>query len=491
MAILPYKNKMLNENGSDTISNDTHAPAPGAHIPATKATKVRYGIMLMLFLMTAMNYADRATLSITGSAIKSTFGISSITLGYMFSAFAWTYVVAQIPGGRLLDRYGSRRVYAVSIFFWSLLTFSMGFVIGLPAAMSITAMFVVRILIGLAEAPAFPGNSRIVATWFPAAERGTTSALFTSASYFATVVFAPMMGWVTQTFGWQYVYMLMGTLGLMLTLIWTRVMYMPKEHPRINQAELDYIVAGGALVDIDDRYKQTADGAREVKPAVATWPCIREILSSRMMIGILVGQYCVTTLTYFFLTWFPIYLVQDRGMSILKTGFVAVIPALCGFMGGVLGGMVSDRLIKKGMSLTLARKIPIVCGMLLSTTMIICNYINIEWLIIAIMACSFFGKGFGAQGWGVMSDVVPKQASGLAGSLFNGIGNLAGITTPIIIGYLINGAGNFSAALLFVAANALGAIVCYVVVVGPIKRLELTTSVTGGLPLSRSTLSPK
>lgn len=451
-------------NGSATI-----ADAAGSK----KATRVRYGIMAMLFFMTAMNYADRATLSITGTAIKDSFALSSVQLGYLFSAFAWTYVIAQIPGGRLLDRFGSRRVYAISIFLWSLLTFAMGFVAGLPAAMGITLLFTLRILVGLAEAPAFPGNSRIVATWFPASERGTTSALFTSASYFATVVFAPLMGWVTQRFGWNYVYLLMGTLGIVLTLIWLRVMHMPKDHPGINSAELDYITAGGALVDMDARIKR-GHGAQ--KPAVAVWPCIREIMSNRMMLGILFGQYCVTTLTYFFLTWFPIYLVHDRGMSILKTGFIAVIPAVCGFLGGILGGVVSDRLLKSGIPLSLARKIPIVIGMLLSTTMIICNYIDTEWIIVGIMAGSFFGKGFGAQGWGVMSDVVPKEASGLAGSLFNGIGNFAGITTPIVIGYLVNDVGNFSLALTFVAANAIGAILCYVLVVGKIERLVLKNS---------------
>ncbi|WP_218586256.1 MFS transporter [Acerihabitans arboris] len=431
--------------------------------------------MAMLFFMTAMNYADRSTLAITGAAIQSSFGISPVTLGYMFSAFAWTYVLAQIPGGRILDRYGSKRVYAASMFIWAVFTFSMGFVIGLPVALGIAALFALRVLIGLVEAPIFPANSRIVATWFPAAERGTTSALFTSASYFAKVVFAPLMGWITQSFGWQYVYMLMGTIGVVITLVWLRVVYAPKEHPRINRAELDYIVAGGALIDMDSPENTQS---KKINPAetVATWPCVREILASRMMLGILIGQYCVTTLTYFFLTWFPLYLVHDRGMSILKAGFVAAIPAVCGFAGGILGGLVSDYLLKRGMSLTAARKIPLVLGMLLSTCMIICNYTNVEWVIITLMALSFFGKGFGALGWGVMSDVVPKQASGLASSLFNGIGNLAGISTPIVIGYLVNDAGNFSAALVFVASHAIGAIFCYLVVVGPIKRLVLKTS---------------
>lgn len=453
------------ENGSDTISTSS---------ASMKATHTRYGVMAMLFFMTAMNYADRSTLSITGVAIQQTLGLSSITLGYLFSAFAWTYVLAQIPGGRLLDRYGSKRVYAVSFGLWSALTFTMGFVMGLPAAMGITALFVLRILIGIAEAPAFPANSRVVATWFPASERGTTSALFTSSSYFAKVIFAPLMGWITQTFGWQYVYLLMGTLGFVMMLAWLKLIHEPRQHPRMNAAELAYIEQGGAVVDMDSL--ENTQCKKGQQGSVKTWPAIREIVSNRMMAGIFLGQYCVTTLTYFFLTWFPIYLVQDRGMSILKAGIIAAIPAIAGFLGGVLGGVVSDWLLRRGYSLTAARKIPLVSGMLLCTSMIICNYIDTEWLVVAIMAASFFGKGFGAQGWGVMSDVVPKEASGLAGSLFNGFGNIAGIVTPIIIGYLVSDAGNFSIALMFIAAHALGAILCYLILVGPIERLQLKTS---------------
>lgn len=447
---------------------------------AIKATRVRYGIMAMLFFMTAMNYADRSTLSITGVAIQKSMGLSPVTLGYLFSAFAWTYVLAQIPGGRLLDRYGSKRVYAVSFGLWSALTFTMGFVIGLPAAVGIAALFLLRILIGIAEAPAFPANSRVVATWFPASERGTTSALFTSSSYFAKVIFAPLMGWITQEFGWQYVYLLMGTLGFITMGIWLKVIHAPRQHPRMNQAELDYIVAGGAVVDMDS--PENTQRKKGEEGSVRTWACVGEIVRNRMMAGIFLGQYCVTTLTYFFLTWFPIYLVQDRGMSILKAGIIAAIPAIAGFLGGVLGGVFSDWLLRRGFSLSAARKIPLVAGMLLCTSMIICNYIDTEWLVVTLMAASFFGKGFGAQGWGVMSDVVPKEASGLAGSLFNGFGNIAGIVTPIIIGYLVSDAGNFSIALVFIAAHAIGAILCYLVLVGKIQRLQLKTSLVGAQP---------
>jgi ACS family glucarate transporter-like MFS transporter len=163
-------------------------------------------------------------------------------------------------------------------------------------------------------------------------------------------------------------------------------------------------------------------------------------------------------------------------MSILKVGIIAMLPALCGFVGGILGGRVSDILLKRGHSLSFARKLPIVVGMLLSCVMIACNYVNSDTLIVVIMCLSFFGKGFGALGWTVVSDTSPKEILGLSGGLFNTFGNTAAITTAIIIGYLVKGTGGFNAALVFVGASALASVFFYLVVVGEIKRLELKPS---------------
>jgi ACS family glucarate transporter-like MFS transporter/ACS family D-galactonate transporter-like MFS transporter len=191
-----------------------------------------------------------------------------------------------------------------------------------------------------------------------------------------------------------------------------------------------------------------------------------------MLLGINIGQFSINVLTYFFLTWFPVYLVQQRHMSILRAGFMVSLPALCGFFGGILGGVLSDSLLKRGCSLTVARKTPIVAGMLLSMSMITCNYIDTDWIIVCLMALSFFGKGLGALGWAVMADVAPKQAIGLAGSLFNSFGAVAGIVTPIAIGYILAASGSFDGALLFVGANALVTIFAYLVIVQDIKRVE-------------------
>lgn len=428
-------------------------------------TRVRYGIVAFLFIVTTVNYADRATLSIVGPTLSKDLQLDSVALGWLLSAFSWTYVALQIPGGWLLDRLGTKRVYQWSILTWSFFTFLQGFVgaVGAGMAAAVT-LFTLRILLGAAEAPSFPANSRIVACWFPAAERGLASAIFNSAQYFSTVLFYPLMGALTHHLGWPWVFWSMGGLGLLIGLLWPQIIHSPRVHPRVNAAEVEHIQKGGALVDLD--------GAKSA--GVQTRPgLIWELLGNRMLVGIFIGQYCINVLTWFFLTWFPIYLVKERGLTILKVGFVAVLPALCGFVGGILGGWISDRLLKRGCSLSFARKLPIVTGLLLSVSMVACNYVDSTAAVIFFMSLAFFGKGVGALGWAVMSDVAPREAIGLSGGLFNTFGNLAGAITPIVIGYILAGTGSFQWALVYVSAHAALAVASYLVIVGEIKRVEL------------------
>lgn len=437
-------------------------------VAGERPTRVRHLIVFFLFLLTSVNFADRATLSIVGTDVAAKFGFDPVRMGWVFSAFSWSYVIAQIPGGWLLDRVGSRVVYGWSIALWSLFTLLQGFIGWFEAGVAFGVLFGLRLLLGLAEAPSFPANARIVAAWFPTAERGTASAIFNSAQYFATVLFAPLMGWITHAFGWEWVFWVMGAIGLAFAAVWPRLIHGPREHPWVNAAEVAHIEKGGGLVDMDRAGRPVAAGG-------VRWSVLGELLRNRMMLGVYLGQYCITTLTWFFLTWFPIYLVKERGMSILKVGFVAALPALCGFAGGILGGWFSDLLLRRGCTLTVARKTPIVVGLLLSVSMVVCNYVDAEWAVIFCMSLAFFGKGVGALGWAVISDTSPKSITGLCGGLFNTFGNTAGIVTPIVIGHILKETGSFNWALVFVSAHALAAVVCYLVVVGEIKRIELKT----------------
>jgi ACS family glucarate transporter-like MFS transporter len=316
---------------------ETFAMTAAVSDPVTAIGRVRFSIVAMLFAVTIVNYADRATIAIAGPVLSKDLGLSAVQMGFVFSAFGWSYVIGQIPGGWLLDRFGSKSVYFVSIFTWSLFTLLQG-AVGLFAATSaVYALFALRFLVGFAESPSFPANARIVAAWFPANERGTASAIFNSAQYFATVLFAPIMGWITVSLGWPYVFYFMGLIGVLVSAIWLKVLYAPNQHPRIGRAELDYIERGGALVNMDAVKGQEAAPSPGAQQPFK-WDYLRQLVSNRMMLGIYLGQYCINTLTFFFITWFPVYLVQQRGMSILNAGMVASIPAICGAQDADRGG---------------------------------------------------------------------------------------------------------------------------------------------------------
>jgi ACS family glucarate transporter-like MFS transporter len=438
-------------------------------VAAPAIGRLRYQIVLIIFAVTVVNYADRAIVSIVGAPLSKELGISPVALGYIFSAFSWSYVAAQIPGGWLLDRYGSKPVYGFSILFWSLFTFAQGWVGFFSGGAAVAFLFVFRFLVGLAEAPSFPANARIVAAWFPTAERGKASAIFNSAQYFAPVLFAPLVSWITQRFGWSYSFFVMGLVGLAVWLAWARLIHGPRQHPAMTESEYSFLERGGALMQMDGN-------ASSAERRAFSWSDLRQLLGSRMLLGIYIAQHCINVITYFFLTWFPIYLIKERGMSILNAGFVASLPALCGFIGGVLGGVISDALYRRTNSLTLARKLPIIGGMLLSMIIIVCNYVESPVLVVVVMALAFFGKGVGSLGWAVVSDTSPKEIGGLSGGLFNMFGNSAGITTPIIIGYIIQNTGSFNGALEFVGVNAFIAMASYLLLVGDIRRIELRHS---------------
>ncbi|HVC89986.1 MAG TPA: MFS transporter [Acidobacteriaceae bacterium] len=437
-------------------------------------TRIRYLIIGILFAVTCFSYGDRVALSIAGAAMTKDIHLDPVRMGYLFSGFSWAYVLGQLPSGGLLDRFGSKRVYGISIIVWSICAFLTGFAGYLAASAAFTAIFILRLVSGFAQAPVFPGNGRIVASWFPTTERGRASAIFNSAQYFALLIFAPIFGWIIHVAGWKSCFWFMGALGFALTVIWFTNIYSVKQHPRISIAEIETIERGGGLVNTDQDNKVSA------KRNLLTWATVRMLLSHRMLVGIYLGQYCITTLTWFFLTWFPIYLSQARHMSILKVGFAAAVPGLCGGFGGILGGVISDKLLSGGRSLSFARKAPIMVGMALSTTMIACNYAQAQSVMLALMSISFFGKGIGALGWTVISDTSPKGMVGINGALFNLIGNMAGITTPIIIGYLVEKTGSFNDVLIFVSITALCAIVSYGPIVGEIKRLDLSVPLPAG-----------
>ncbi len=443
-------------------------PASGRKIPTVpeiKQTRIRYLIIFILFLVSCFSFADRSALSQAVAAMPKDLDLTPQRLSYLLFGFGWAYALGQLPSGGLLDRFGSKRVYGISIILWSIFAFLTGFAGYVNASAVFTVIFILRLLSGLAQSPVFPGNGRIVAAWFPTSERGRASAIFNSSQYFALPIFAPIFGWLLHEYGWQSCFWFMGALGVVFTIIWFTNIYGVKDHPRISAAEVEYIERGGGLVN--------TDAQASAKKNTLTWATVKMLLSHRMLVGVYIGQYCITTLTWFFLTWFPLYLSQARHMSVMKVGLAAAVPGLCGGFGGILGGFISDKLLRSGCSLSFARKLPIMAGMALSMTIIACNYASSQTIMLLFMSISFFGKGIGALGWTVISDTSPKGMVGMNGALFNLCGNMAGVTTPLIIGYIVAKTHSYNGALIFVACIAFCAIVSFGPIVGEIKRLEV------------------
>jgi ACS family glucarate transporter-like MFS transporter len=160
-------------------------------------------------------------------------------------------------------------------------------------------------------------------------------------------------------------------------------------------------------------------------------------------------------------------------MSILKVGMVGALPAVPGCVGGLVGGLWSDWMLKRGFSLTASRKTPIICGLVLSSTIVVANYVHSTSIVILVMSIAFFAKGVGNLGWCIVGDVSPKQAMGISGGIFNLCGNLASIVTPLAIGWMINSTGSFEVALTYIGTLSLLGAFSYLLIVGKLQRLDI------------------
>lgn len=424
---------------------------------SAKPSRRRYIIMVMLFFTVVINYLDRSNLSIAAPALRDAFGLDTVHQGLILSAFGWTYAAMQIPGGWLVDRIAPRFLYATALVLWSVATFFMGF------TGSFVMMFVLRLVVGVCEAPAYPINNRVVTAWFPEHERATAIGFYTSGQFVGLAFLTPVLAWTEQTLGWHMVFIGTGLLGIFWGLLWFVVYREPRQFKGANAGEIDLIQRGGGVVDFEQRTKK--------KTAPFRWSDLGVVLSHRKLWGVYLGQFCLTSTLWFFLTWFPTYLVKYRGMDFIKSGFLASLPFLAAFVGVLSSGVLSDWLVRRGASLGFARKLPIVIGLLISTSMIGANFTDSTPLVIFFLALAFFGNGLASITWSLVSTLAPTRLLGLTGGVFNFVGNLSSIFTPIVIGFLVS-KDSFAPAFVYVASLAFLGALSYIMLVGKVERVE-------------------
>ncbi|KAA0098762.1 MFS transporter [Mycolicibacterium sp. P1-18] len=421
---------------------------------ANFATKARVTIAIMLFVTVVINYVDRANLSIAMPAIAGELDLSKAQQGLLLSAFGWTYAALQIPGGWLVDRVPPRVLYPVCLVLWSLATVFMGIIGGFAA------LIVLRLAVGAFEAPAYPINNRVATAWFPERERATAIGFYTAGQFIGLALLTPVLSWLQAVTSWHWVFVATGVIGIAWAAVWY-LCYREPAQSRANEAEVALIRDGGGVVDLADRRTERAAVTRS---DVAT------VLGSRKLWGIYLGQFCATSTLWFFLTWFPTYLVEYRDMNYIKSGFLASLPFIAALIGVLFSGVFSDFLLRRGVSLGVARKGPIIAGLLLTTAMLGANFTDSTTLVIVFLSIAFFGNGLASITWSLVSALAPTRLIGLTGGMFNFIGNLSSIATPIVIGLIVTDA-SFAPGFAYMTVITIIGIASYVLLVGRVERV--------------------
>lgn len=423
---------------------------------AAQASKARVLIAVMLFVTVVINYMDRANLSIAMPAIADEMDLSKAQQGLLLSAFGWTYAALQIPGGWLVDRIPPRLLYPACLILWSVATAFMGVIGGF------VALIALRLLVGVFEAPAYPINNRVATAWYPERERATVIGFYTSGQFIGLALLTPFLSWLQSVLSWHWVFIVTGTIGAVWGAVWYAFYREPRDS-RANDAEIDLIRDGGGLVDL-------ADEQQPERPAV-TRNDVATVLGRRKLWGIYLGQFCLTSTLWFFLTWFPTYLVEYRDMDYIKSGLLASLPFVAALVGVLFSGVFSDFLLRKGVSLGVARKGPIIVGLLLTVAMIGANFTDSTAMVIVFLSIAFFGNGLASITWSLVSALAPERLLGLTGGMFNFIGNLSSIATPIVIGLLVTD-DSFAPGFVYMTVVTAVGVASYVFLVGRVERVR-------------------
>ncbi|HEU5451331.1 MAG TPA: MFS transporter [Terriglobales bacterium] len=413
-------------------------------------TRVRLGVAAFVTLVTFLTYLDRLNLSIAGKSIQEELRLSTETLGWVLSAFLLGYALLQIPGGWLGDRLGARKVLAGAVLLWSVFTVLTAFAPQLPIARwwgAVWALMIVRFLVGVGEAASSPNANKIIAAWMGSNHRGFGTSFSILGIGLGGAMTPPLIAWIMQRWGWRTSFVVAGIAGLAVALAWYWfVTDTPEEHPKVNAAELELIRSRRTQSGPADRMPALHDGQRTKAPV--PWG---RILRSRSVWGLALGYMCQGFPIYFFHTWFFIYLVNIRGMSVTKGSFWGSFPYVAIALLAPLGGMFSDR-VSRQFGKRLGRRMAIAVGMGSSAILLFAGSHTAANLPALLMLG--FGAGFNMFAattfWATAIDLSEAHTASVSG-LMNTFGNLGGWLSPIVTAYLATRHG-WNAALYCAAA---------------------------------------
>jgi D-galactonate transporter len=387
----------------------------------TRPSFGRWYILVLISLMYLITYLDRVNISTAAPVISKEFGFDKVTMGVIFSAFAWAYAMFQVPGGWLSDRFGPRRILTIIVAYWSIMTAATA------AASSAMSFVIVRFLFGIGEAGAFPGATCAMQTWYPREERGFVQGITHSASRLGAAIAPPLVVLILTTLGWQAVFYICGAVGVVWAVIWYfAYRNLPEQHGWVNRAELGHIRGLDAQGNV--RPPQT-----EAKASVP-WSTL---LRSPNMWAIMAAYFTYVYCLWIFLSWLPSYLVEYREFTLLKVGLLASLPLWAGVVGDTVGGLATDWLLKRTGNTRLARRVVAIVGMLGCVAFIVPAALTEDayTAVYCLTAAMFFLECTIGPSWSVPMDVGGKH-SGTVSGMMNMAGNIGGALSPLVFGFL-------------------------------------------------------
>ena len=412
----------------------------------------RWTMIILCFLACTINYVDRANLAVAAPYLRKEFGLDAATMGVILSGFFWTYAVMQMPWGWFADKVGPRTSLTIAVAWWSIFTATTA------VARGFTSLLGCRLLLGVGEAGAYPSFPKVVASWFPRRERSFATSIFDSGSRTGAVLSLPIVALIIGYLGWQASFVITGAIGLVWVVFWLWIYREPEQHAGVTSEELRQLQAERGRPD-------KAEGSK------LPWS---SLFRYRTIWAMMIGFFCLNFAIYFFITWFPTYLVQARGFSLAELGTLGALPGVLAIPGGWLGGFASDRLYRRGWSLTAARKTCLVGGMLMSSVITLSAFAPNIYVCLALFALSYASLAFtGASIWSLPADVAPTQAHVASiGGIQNFASNLAGIVISTFTGLMLMlTSGSFVIPLTSAGVICIVGACVYLFMLGEIKPL--------------------
>jgi len=398
-----------------------------------------------------VNYFDRVNLSVSHAALYTTFGISTVTFGYLSGAYNWTYALCQLPIGVVLDKFGIRRVGRISTFVWSVASF------GAAITPTIGGFFAARFLLGVGEAPTFPANAKAIGHWFPSQERSFATSIFDSAAKFASAIGVPLIGVLLLKVGWRWSFAATGLISFLYFLLFWRVYCDPKDDTELSAVEREYIAS--------DEQVFAANVAGEAS--------LGYLMRQRKVIGMVLGFGSYNYVFYLLLTWLPSYLSSALHVDLLHSFLYTGVPWLVATAADLfVGGWLVDALIERGWNANAVRKSVLVagttCGLgILGAANTHSAMTALVWISISIGGLS----AASAVGWSVPSLIAPRSSVGRVGGIINFSNQLSGICATILTGYLVAARQSFALAFGVSAAYLMIGIAGYIFLLGRIEPM--------------------